>query len=165
MKALWTFVLVLLLTGCLHAQAPAGDDALWKQYFTWLKEGDPQARTPQAYRAKLIAEGMTEAQADERMTLLHQLSTQHELDFVELFFDRIYADPQAPFNTEPNAFLVSMTKDLDPGTALDVAMGAGEERALPGVEGLAGDRLRHCTERPGRGSGGSGQARPAHHHG
>ena len=125
MKTLCTFVLAVLLAASLHAQAPGSQDAIWKQYFTWLKEGEPQTRTPQAYREKLIAEGMPEAQADERMALLHQLSTEHELEFVELFFDRIYADPQAPFNTEPNAFLVSETANLKPGTALDVAMGQG----------------------------------------
>ncbi len=130
-----TFALTLLLTCCLYAQAPAGEDAIWKQYFTWLQEGDPQTRTPQAYRDKLVAEGMPEAQADERMTLLHQLSTQHELDFVELFFDRAYTAPEPLFNTEPNAFLVSMTANLKPGTALDVAMGQGRNALYLAAKG------------------------------
>jgi 2-polyprenyl-3-methyl-5-hydroxy-6-metoxy-1,4-benzoquinol methylase len=50
---------------------------------------------------------------------------QHKSDFVASFFDRMYTAPVAPFNTEPNAFLVSMTTKLKPGTALDVEMGQG----------------------------------------
>ena len=125
MKALMTFALAAVLAGGLRAQAPADNDTLWKQYFTWLKEGDARTHTPLGYRAKLIAGGMTEAQADERMALLHQLSGQHEMEIVELYFDREYTASQADFNTAPNAFVVSMTENLRPGTALDVAMGQG----------------------------------------
>lgn len=125
MRALFSLALAVVLAEGLLAQAPAGNDTIWKQYFTWLKEGDAQTHTPMGYRAKLIAGGMTEAQADERMALLHQLSAQHEMEIVELYFDRQYAAPEADFNTAPNAFLVSMTGNLQPGTALDVAMGQG----------------------------------------
>jgi 2-polyprenyl-3-methyl-5-hydroxy-6-metoxy-1,4-benzoquinol methylase len=44
---------------------------------------------------------------------------------VELQFDRIYSAETAPFNTRPNAFLVSVAGGLKPGKALDVAMGQG----------------------------------------
>ncbi len=94
-------------------------------YFDWYQEGDSHLKTPQKYYAKLVADGMSETQADERMALLKKLSAQHKSDFVALFFDRMYTAPVATFNTEPNAFLVSMTANLKPGTALDVEMGQG----------------------------------------
>jgi 2-polyprenyl-3-methyl-5-hydroxy-6-metoxy-1,4-benzoquinol methylase len=117
--------LVLFLAACLYAQAPANDELVWKQYFTWYQEGDPSLKTAQKYYEKLIADGMAEAPAYERIKLLEKLSSQHKTDFVGLFFDRMYTAPVAPFNTEPNAFLVSMTANLKPGAALDVEMGQG----------------------------------------
>jgi hypothetical protein len=33
--------------------------------------------------------------------------------------------PTSTFNTQPNAFLVEMTRHLTPGKALDVGMGQG----------------------------------------
>ena len=120
-----TFALALLLAGVLPAQPPASDDSIWKQYFAWFQEGDPRTNTYQAYRLKLIAEGLPEAQADERLDRIRKLSAEHQGDYIALNFNRTYAAPVASFNTQPNAFLVSMTADLKPGTALDVAMGQG----------------------------------------
>jgi 2-polyprenyl-3-methyl-5-hydroxy-6-metoxy-1,4-benzoquinol methylase len=125
MMKIRSFALALLLAACLYAQSPINDESVWKQYFAWYQQGDSRLNTPQKYFAKLIAEGMTEAQAEERMALLKRLSAQHQSDFVALFFDRMYTAPVAPFNTEPNAFLVTMTANLKPGTALDVEMGQG----------------------------------------
>jgi 2-polyprenyl-3-methyl-5-hydroxy-6-metoxy-1,4-benzoquinol methylase len=120
-----SFALALFLTGYLYAQSPANEEAVWKQYFAWYQEGDSHQNTPQKYYAKLVADGLTDAQAEERMALLKKLSAQHQSDYVAAFFDRMYTATVAPFNTEPNAFLVSMTANLKPGTALDVEMGQG----------------------------------------
>jgi 2-polyprenyl-3-methyl-5-hydroxy-6-metoxy-1,4-benzoquinol methylase len=125
MKPFRNLALALFLTGCLSAQTSASDDSIWKQYFAWYQEGDAHLNTPQKYHDKLMAGGMSEAQADERMARLRQISAQHRNDFVALFFDRMYTAPVAPFNTEPNAFLVNMTTGMKAGTALDVAMGQG----------------------------------------
>jgi len=113
------------MAGSLWAQAPSSDDAIWKQYYDWVQQGDYEANTPPRYRAKLIADGMTEAQADERMQILGRLAQQHRSDLVALFFNHVYTAPETPFNSEPNAFLVTMTSNLKPGTALDVTMGQG----------------------------------------
>ncbi len=120
-----SFGLALLLAGALSAQPPMSDDSIWKQYFAWFQEGDPRANTYEAYRARLIADGLPEVQADERLERIRKLTTEHQRDYVALSFNRTYAAPVATFNTQPNAFLVSMTADLKPGTALDVAMGQG----------------------------------------
>jgi SAM-dependent methyltransferase len=46
-------------------------------------------------------------------------------DQVAGHFNKIYAAPADLFNKRPNAFVAAVTKDLPPGTALDVAMGQG----------------------------------------
>ena len=120
-----TFVLALLLGSGLFAQAPASDDSIWKQYFTWFQDGDPRTKSPQNYRATLISQGLSEVQADERVERIRSLTPQHQQDFIALFFDRLYTAPVAEFNTQPNAFLVNMTAGVKPGTALDVEMGQG----------------------------------------
>jgi 2-polyprenyl-3-methyl-5-hydroxy-6-metoxy-1,4-benzoquinol methylase len=135
MVAIRTFALALVLASVLSAQAPATDDLIWKQYFTWFQQGDPNANTPQKYRAKLIADGLPEAQADEQLERLGKLSAQHRSDYVALFFDRYYTAPVAEFNTQPNAFLVSMTADVKPGAALDVAMGQGRNALYLAAKG------------------------------
>lgn len=159
-----TLVLALLLAAGVAGQAPASDDLIWKQYFTWFQDGDPRLNTPQRYRAKLVAEGLSEGLADERMALITKLSAQHQTDFIALGFNHTYTAPVAPFNTQPNAFLVSMTTDLKPGAALDVAMGQGRNALYLATKGLAGDRFRYRRKGPGIGPGGSLEARHPHHH-
>jgi 2-polyprenyl-3-methyl-5-hydroxy-6-metoxy-1,4-benzoquinol methylase len=72
---------------------------------------------------------MTEAQADERLALLHKLYDTYpafQQQIQAIGFNHLYLDPnQTRFTTDPSAFLVAMTKDLKPGRALDVAMGQG----------------------------------------
>ena len=109
----------------LPAQSAADEDTTWKQYFAWLQEGDPAYKTPQHYRAKLAAGGVSAADADERMRLIEKLTAQHSDDLTALNFNRTYTSPTPYFNTRPNSFLVAVARDLRPGTALDVAMGQG----------------------------------------
>jgi 2-polyprenyl-3-methyl-5-hydroxy-6-metoxy-1,4-benzoquinol methylase len=129
------FALALLLGSGLFAQAPASDDAVWKQYFAWFQDGDPHTKTPQNYRAVLIAEGLSEVQADERVERIRNLTPQHQADFIALFFDRLYTAPVAQFNTQPNAFMVNMTTGVKPGTALDVEMGQGRNSLYLAAKG------------------------------
>lgn len=135
MTTIRTVALALLVAGGLSAQAPARDDAIWKAYFAWFQEGDPRTKTPERYRATLLAGGLSEAQADERLALIRKLTAQHQSDFTALNFNRAYAAPVAPFNTQPNAFLVRTTAELKPGTALDVAMGQGRNALYLAAKG------------------------------
>lgn len=40
-------------------------------------------------------------------------------------FDKIYSDEDSGFEVEPNSLVVAAVRDVDPGAALDVAMGQG----------------------------------------
>ena len=124
-----TFCLALALLG----QTPASDEQIWRSFKEWSKtQGavDPAALLKN-YRAKLIADGLTEQQADERLALIPKLVAAHPTEAVAAHFDRIYTgrihnpDGKLVFETRPNAFLAAMIRDLAPGAALDVTKGEG----------------------------------------
>ncbi|MFY9725506.1 MAG: methyltransferase domain-containing protein [Bryobacteraceae bacterium] len=120
-------VIVFLLTPLAPAQT-AEERKVWED-FVAASRSDPSGVNPANYRQHLILAGMTEAQADERMALLHKLYDAYpafQQQIASVGFNHLYRDPnQTRFTTEPSAFLVAMTKDLKPGKALDVAMGQG----------------------------------------
>ena len=106
--------------------SPAAEERIWQQFLTWVRTADPRTDFVKLYREKLIADGMTEGAAGERARMIREvLMPKHPRDLVAVNFDRAYMSPDAPFNHKPNAFLVSVSQDLKPGAALDVAMGQG----------------------------------------
>jgi len=120
-------VLVLLFSPLASAQT-AEEQKIW-QDFVATCQSDPSQLNPAARRQHMIQGGMTEAQADERLALLHKLYDTYPAfreQIQAVGFNHLYQDPsQTHFTTDPSAFLVAMTKDLKPGRALDVAMGQG----------------------------------------
>ncbi len=135
MKTAPTFLFILFLAATLAAQTPINEEAAWQDFFAWVKKTDIRSASAQAYRAKLVKDGLTEAQADERMALVKKLSEQHKLELVALNFDKIYTAPIELFNVKPNAFLQAMVKDVKPGAALDVAMGQGRNAVYLAQQG------------------------------
>ena len=120
-------VIVFLLTPLASAQT-AEERKVWEDFVATC-QSDPSGVNPANYRQRLIQAGMTEAQADERMALLHKLYDAYPAFRQQIGIvgsNHLYRDPnQTRFTTDPSAFLVAMTKDLKPGKALDVAMGQG----------------------------------------
>jgi len=120
-------VLFLLLSPLAPAQT-AEEQKVW-QDFVATCQSDPSLLNPATRRQHLIQGGMTEAQADGRMALIHKLYEAYpefRQQIQAVGFNHLYDDPnQTRFTTDPSAFLVAMTKGLKPGKALDVAMGQG----------------------------------------
>ena len=106
------------------AHATATEERAWQDYQAFCKGKDGPAEAA-AYRKKLVAEGMTEQQAWERIFLIDRLRQQFRQAGWTNHFNRLYTEPQEVFTTEPNAFLASVVRDLEPGSALDVSMGQG----------------------------------------
>jgi predicted TPR repeat methyltransferase len=125
----------LLLLLSFAARLPAQDDAIWKRYFSWLQQGDPRTKNAAAYRAKLLSEGLTEAEAHQRLALVQKLRTGHREELVALQFSLAYTAPVDVFNKKPNAFIASMVQDLTPGAALDAAMGQGRNAVYLATRG------------------------------
>lgn len=128
-----TILAPFCLALALFAQAPAFEEQIWKSFHEWSKTqaAENSAALLKSYRAKVIADGLTEQQAEERLALIHKLAAAHPTDAVAAHFDRIYTgrihnpDGKLVFETRPNAFLVAKSRDLRPGAALDVTMGEG----------------------------------------
>jgi len=121
-------VLVPLLTPLAPAQT-AEERKIWQDFVAACQSDPSQLINDANRRQRLIQGGMTEAQADERLALLHKLYDTYpafQQQIQAIGFNHLYLDPnQTRFTTDPSAFLVAMTKDLKPGRALDVAMGQG----------------------------------------
>jgi hypothetical protein len=88
----------------------------------WLRAHPAGPADFRDYGADLMRRGMTAAQASAR---IKALPWENCPSAVDLAFDRIYRSEKLNFNAEPNAFLVETTREMTPGTALDVAMGQG----------------------------------------
>jgi len=152
--------LVNALLVCFLASPQAPDEGtIWQDFLTWLKVQPDITRVAQGgYRAKLLADGLTTAQADERMAVIGRLLPQRRDEITPIYFDRLYATPnQTRFTLEPNAFLVAMTRDLKPGKALDVAIGQGRNAVYLASKGwdvtgydIAEDGLRIASENAAR---------------
>lgn len=119
--------LTLFLSPLAPAQT-AEERKVW-QDFVATCQFDPSQLNSANFRQHLIQGGMTEAQADERLALVHKLYDAYPAfrqDLPAVGFNHLYGDPnQTRFTTDPSEFLIAMTKDLKPGKALDVAMGQG----------------------------------------
>ncbi len=120
-------IVVALLSLPIYAQ-PTDTASIWQDFIGWAK-AHPAAKSLQDYRTRLVENGLTPAQADERLALIPKLINEnpaYRREISVISFNALYRAPeQDRFTLEPNAFLASTIKDLKPGRALDVAMGQG----------------------------------------
>ncbi len=125
-----------LIICVLAAFAAAGEDnqKIWKEYQEFTK-GQDGPKPMAAYRAKLIADGMTEQQVWERVFLIDRLRSESRQEGWTANFNRLYTGEQKVFTTEPNAFLASVVRGLKPGAALDVSMGQGRNTIFLATQG------------------------------
>jgi|ERR1051326_2253792 2-polyprenyl-3-methyl-5-hydroxy-6-metoxy-1,4-benzoquinol methylase len=82
-----------------------------------LRAGDPL----KLYRDYLKTQGFSQNDIDTQIRIVEERGRQLEVQR----WNRILTADKPIFNVNPNAFLVEMTKDRKPGTALDVGMGQG----------------------------------------
>ncbi len=112
----------------LAAQSQPDAGTIWKSFLEWYRsapdQGADAAFPEEAYRVKLLKDGIPEAEANRRSVLLGKLALERT-EALEIWFDHVFAREQPSFRTEPNALLMETVKGLKPGRALDVAMGQG----------------------------------------
>ena len=75
----------------------------------------------QRYASELRGQGKSDEDITSLIDTLKKLGDRAEVER----WNRILTSAKPMFNTEPNAFLVGMTKGVKPGRALDVGMGQG----------------------------------------
>ncbi len=110
----------------------------WRDFFAWA-EAQPNRVGGPEYRAKLLADGVAAAQADETVALIGRLyeeCAEVRNAAQRSGFNRLYRqETQNRFTTAPSEFLVDMVKKMKPGKALDVAMGQGRNAVFLATQG------------------------------
>jgi SAM-dependent methyltransferase len=118
--------------------AQSSDERVWQEYLQWLPSLPPTDSVSliyTQYRARLVAAGVSEAEADRQLAVIRKMSRSRP-EARRIMFNNIYMNPNASgFNTKPNALLVSAVTGRKPGRALDVGMGQGRNAVFLAVEG------------------------------
>ena len=97
---------------------------IYEKFRAWVTRQSPEARQSDLidqYRRVLAGEGTNASDIERQIRVITEQGQQLEIER----WNRILTAPAATFNTNPNAFLVEMTRGLPPGKALDVGMGQG----------------------------------------
>ena len=113
-------------------------DALLADFTDWLS-GDPQIEGVRSFIEAYhnhLAMDIGEDRADETVKALFKLMSERP-DAWGPLFDRIYSTPGSGFNLEPNRLVVETTAGLQPGNAIDVAMGQGRNAVYLASQGWA----------------------------
>jgi SAM-dependent methyltransferase len=109
---------------------PRGRDE-WKAFLGWANGLSPDAFPASgltlldAYRKKLIEDGVSSADADQVVTRLREYAKSNPEPFSTLFYNKQYASRNPIYSTAPNAFLVEVVQELRPGRALELGIGDG----------------------------------------
>lgn len=120
-----TLVLNLLLSVCF---AQTAEQTIWKDFIAWLRSqpaATPGPELMKGYATKLASGGTAQADIDQRLAVIRKVAATEPVELTAARFNAIFANPNAPFKTEPNAFLVRRVRDMKPGKALVPAMGQG----------------------------------------
>jgi SAM-dependent methyltransferase len=120
----------LLASAIAHGQSDASDQE-WSRFMTWMKAQRPDAfghamQWVSAYRDKLVADGLSPAEADAIAGRLKD-RVLYSAEGNAVNFNRIYSIPNLPPSTVdiPNPFLAETISALKAGSALDIGMGKG----------------------------------------
>ena len=120
------------------AQTPAAGQGpevqIYEKFRTWTTQQPSGGRDPgllDRYRAVLAAEGLSATEIEHHLRVITEQGQRLEIER----WNRTLTAPTPTFNTQPNAFLVEMTKHLTPGKALDVGMGQGRNAVYLAQQG------------------------------
>jgi len=130
------FALVCALTVS-GANAQQSDEATWKKFMEWLNKAPPVDGPRilfELYQKQLIADGMSEADANRQIAVVREMHRQRP-DGWRVMFNNIYKTTKPGFATQPNALLVSTVEDRKPGRALDVGIGQGRNSVFLALKG------------------------------
>jgi SAM-dependent methyltransferase len=110
----------------------------WQDFLTWFQT-QPAQTTPGdifgGYAASLASTGLGKAEIEERLSAIRKSAAKDPRALTAIHFNKLFASPNPPFRTEPNAFVVRAVRDLKPGKALVPAMGQGRNAVYLAVHG------------------------------
>lgn len=123
-----------------HAQTlpsgPATEVQIYDKFRAWVTKQPPQGQQAgllDQYRGILAAEGLNASEIERQIRIITEQGQRLETER----WNRILTAPAPTFNTNPNTFLVEMTRRLPPGRALDVGMGQGRNALYLAQQGWA----------------------------
>jgi 2-polyprenyl-3-methyl-5-hydroxy-6-metoxy-1,4-benzoquinol methylase len=135
---------VLLVCGgalALRAQAPAGDEQVWKDFIAWFKTVPPGPDAFRLYGEELARQGMAREEIGRRFGVIMRLFPTRP-EGAEVFYDKTFSRPALTgrpevdgFASAPSEFLVGAVKDVAPGRALDLGMGQGRNAVALAAKG------------------------------
>jgi 2-polyprenyl-3-methyl-5-hydroxy-6-metoxy-1,4-benzoquinol methylase len=112
------------------------DESIWRQFLQWLPSAsaaDHAATLYAQFRARLVAAGVPEADADKQLAVIRNLSRTRP-EARRIMYNNIYSN-KPDVDERPNALLVAAVAGRKPGRALDASMGQGRNAVFLAVEG------------------------------
>ena len=128
---LWLYLVAALL--CAQPDA----EARWKAFLVWLSAQPPDSKPAnliRPYRAELIRQGMSAAEADRETDRLGHLAFVRP-DGAKVLWNKVYGGHDPIFIQTPNALLASAIESRKPGRALDFGMGPGRNAVFLALQG------------------------------
>lgn len=134
---------LLLAVGLLchgNFQTPSDQEEVWNAFLDWFRTAPLNGNPFRAYSEKLLKEGASREEIERQAAIIFRFISER-YDWVEIYFDRVYARPVSGdpardgFNSAPSTVLIEATKGLEPGTALDVGMGQGRNAVYLAQQG------------------------------
>jgi len=119
-----TLIASLFLTVSAAVAEQPGLQEVCGDFSTWYETHTTSDEPAEEYRAELIARGFAPAEVEHRLAVIFE-SANSCPSAAGATFDRIYREPTPRFPTAPNALLAETVEGMNPGRALDVAMGQG----------------------------------------
>jgi SAM-dependent methyltransferase len=112
-------------------------EAQWKAFLAWLSAQPPDSKPAnliRPYRAELIRNGMSPAEAERELDRLGHLAFTRP-DGAKVLWNKVYGGHDPIFLRTPNALLASAIVDRKPGKALDFGMGQGRNAVFLAMQG------------------------------
>jgi 2-polyprenyl-3-methyl-5-hydroxy-6-metoxy-1,4-benzoquinol methylase len=118
-------------------QQPMPEDAVWKDFTTWLVRQPANSKPGEliaAYRANLLQQGIPDTEAGRRMEIVgNSIFTRRK--GVELLWDKVYAGSNPIFIQDPSTLVMTAIQGRKPGKVLDVGMGQGRNSVYLAAQG------------------------------
>jgi SAM-dependent methyltransferase len=130
-RRLWLCLAAVLLC------AQSDPEAQWKAFLAWLSARPPDSKPAnliRPYRAELIRQGMSPAEAERETDRLGHLAFTRP-DGAKVLWNKVYGGRDPIFVQTPNALLAGAILDRKPGKALDFGMGQGRNTVFLAMQG------------------------------
>ncbi len=136
----WLGVFVLVGATAYAARGLQDEDLAWRDFIAWFQTSPVGGNPLGGYQAALRAAGKSQAEVQQRMSLVAKLLGERS-DWIEVYFDKTFARPvtgnpaQDGFNAAPSVFLAEVIRGHRPGSALDAGMGQGRNAVYLASQG------------------------------